>query len=158
MILWGIVGRKDMGKTTLVARLVSTLSARGLTVSTLKRTHHAVDLDTPGSDSHRHREAGARQVLLASDARVAVMEETAAPLSLATLLTRLEPCDVVLAEGWKAGDHPRIEAWRPGAAVPLAAEDATIRAVACPAGVAPLVGCPLLDLDDADAVADFLLR
>ena len=157
MILWGVVGRKDAGKTTLTERLVAELSGRGLAVSTLKRTHHAVDLDVAGTDSHRHRVAGARQVVLASDARVAVLEETPAPLSLVALLRRLEPCDVVLAEGWKAGDHARIEAWRGGAA-PLAAGDPGIRAVAAPRGLAVPVACDVLDLDDAGAVADYLLR
>lgn len=154
MIVWGIVGRKDSGKTTLTERLVAELSGRGLSVSTLKRTHHALDLETPGTDSHRHRVAGARQVILASDARLTVMEEVARP-SFAVLLTRLAPCDVVLAEGWKAGGHPRIEAWRGGAA-PLAVEDPGIRAVAAAAPCT--VAQPVLDLDDVGAIADFLLR
>ena len=156
MILWGIVGRKDAGKTTLTERLVAELTARGLRVSTMKRTHHALDLETPGTDTHRHRLAGASQVLLASDARVTVMEERAVPPSLTALLGRLAPCDVVLAEGWKSGTHPRIEAWRGGAA-PLAAADPGIRAVAAP-GARADVACPVLDLDDPSAVADFLLR
>jgi molybdopterin-guanine dinucleotide biosynthesis protein MobB len=148
------VGRKNAGKTTLTERLVTHLTARGLVVSTLKRTHHALDLDTPGTDSHRHRAAGARQVVLASDARTTVLEE--APLDLQTLLTRLAPCDVVLAEGWKHGHHPRIEAWRPETgALPLAAADPTIRAVA---STAPCdVAQPVLDLDDIPAIAALIL-
>ena len=153
-MLWGIVGRKDMGKTTLAERLVVELRGRGLSVSTLKRTHHALDLDTPGTDSHRHRLAGAAQTVLVSDARLTVMEEMGEPPTLLHALTRLAPVDVVLAEGWKAGPHPRIEAWRGGAA-PLAAGDPSIAAVA--ALTAPDVACPVLPLDDPAAVADFML-
>ena len=156
MRVWGIVGRKDAGKTTLTERLVGVLTARGLTVSTMKHTHHGVDLEVPGTDTHRHRAAGARQVLLASDARVAVMEERAG-LSFEALLARLQPCDVVLAEGWKRGTHDRIEVWRAACAgPPLAGDDPTIRAVATDAVVS--VGCHVLDLGDVDAVAAFLLR
>ena len=157
MRVWGIVGRKDAGKTTLTERLVAEMTARGLAVSTMKRTHHAVDLEVPGTDTHRHREAGARQVLLASDSRVAVMEETAEAASFDALVARLAPCDVVLAEGWKAGTHDRIEVWRAACAgPPLAGADVGIRALATDAAVA--VGCPVLDLGDVGAVADFLLR
>ena len=155
MSLWGIVGRKDMGKTTLTVALVEALSARGLTVSTLKRTHHALDLETPGTDSARHRGAGAAQTMLVSDARIAVMEEVEGP-TLLHALTRLAPCDVVLAEGWKRGSHRRIEAWRPGGAAPLAAEDAGIVAVAAPGGRAPVEGV-VLDLDDPGAIADWMM-
>ncbi|MBM2576151.1 molybdopterin-guanine dinucleotide biosynthesis protein B [Jannaschia sp. Os4] len=155
MSLWGIVGRKDMGKTTLTVALVEELTARGLVVSTLKRTHHALDLETPGTDSHRHRAAGAAQTMLVSDARITVMEEVAEP-SLLHALTRLSPCDVVLAEGWKAGRHRRIEVWRPGGAAPLAAGDPSIAVVAAPGARAPVEGV-VLDLDDVGAVADWML-
>ena len=154
MILMGVIGHKNVGKTTLTERLVAELTARGLIVSTLKRTHHALDLDTPGTDTHRHRMAGARQVMLATDARIALMEEVAEP-TLDDLLARLAPCDVVLAEGWKHGTHPRIEVWRPETgAPPLAAADPTIRAVA--AKGAPDVTQPVLDLDDVPAIADLI--
>lgn len=154
MILMGIVGHKDAGKTHLTERLVAELTTRGLTVSTLKRTHHRLDLDTPGTDTHRHRMAGAQQVVLASDHRLALMEELTEP-TLDDLLTRLAACDVVLAEGWKHGTHPRIEAWRPETgAPPLAASDPTIRVVA--AKGAPDVAQPVLDLDDIPAIADFI--
>ncbi|KIT15505.1 molybdopterin-guanine dinucleotide biosynthesis protein B [Jannaschia aquimarina] len=156
MILWGIVGRKNAGKTTLTERLVAELTGRGLVVSTLKRTHHALDLDVPGTDSHRHREAGARQVLLASDARVTLMEEVRQP-TLTDLLGRLAPCDVVLAEGWKHGSHPRIEVWREACgASPLAADDPTIAAIACDTD--PGTEHPRLDVDDIAGIADWISR
>jgi len=131
MRLIGIVGHKNGGKTTLTERLVAHYVAEGRTVSTLKRSHHALDLDTPGTDSHRHRIAGARQVLLASDARLTTFEELAAPVPLETLVGRLAPCDIVLAEGWKSGTHFRIEAWRAACtAPPLCDTDPTIAALA----------------------------
>ncbi|CTQ31608.1 molybdopterin-guanine dinucleotide biosynthesis protein B [Jannaschia rubra] len=154
MILMGIVGHKNAGKTTLTEALVTELSSRGLRVSTLKRTHHAVDLETPGTDTHRHRQAGAHQVLLASDRRLTLMEEVREPM-LTHLLTRLSPCDVVLAEGWKSGTHPRIEVWRPEVGQPpLARRDGTIIAVACTGD--PGVDCPTLDLGDVGKVAEFI--
>ncbi|MEM8823243.1 MAG: molybdopterin-guanine dinucleotide biosynthesis protein B [Pseudomonadota bacterium] len=155
MILMGITGHKNVGKTTLTESLVRHLTSKGLTVSTLKRTHHMLDLETAGTDSHRHRKAGAYQTLLASDARLTLMEE--GPRDLQTLLTRLSPCDVVLAEGWKDGHHARIEVWRPETGQPpLAKSDPTFKAVAA---TGPCdVTVPILDLDDISAIADFILR
>ncbi|MFO6464491.1 molybdopterin-guanine dinucleotide biosynthesis protein B [Jannaschia sp. KMU-145] len=153
MRLIGIVGHKNAGKTTLAERLVAHWTTEGLTVSTLKRTHHALDLDAPGTDSHRHRIAGARQVVLASDARVTTFEE-GGPRDLATLLTRLAPCDIAVAEGWKRGDHFRIEVWQPETGQPpLAATDPTIAAVAAPGPCE--VAQPVLPLDDIAAIARF---
>ncbi|PWJ22016.1 molybdopterin-guanine dinucleotide biosynthesis protein B [Jannaschia seohaensis] len=152
MRLIGIIGRKDCGKTTLTERLVAHYVAQGLTVSTLKRSHHSLDLDTPGTDSHRHRMAGARQVVLASDARLHCFEELDAPMPLETLMTRLAPCDIVLAEGWKSGTHFRIEAWRAACgAPPLIEADPTIAALAAdtPHPRAHFA------LDDIAAIAEF---
>lgn len=164
---FGIVGRKDSGKTHLVVRLVRELRARGLAVSTIKHTHHHdIELDAPGKDSWRHREAGAGEVILASDRRWFLVHEPAAgqPPTLDSLLQRLAPCDIVLVEGYKdfAG-HARLEVYRPaasGAAGPLAATDPGIAAVACPAGAGPRpwpAGVAALDLDDTAAIADWLL-
>lgn len=153
MILLGVIGHKDAGKTTLVEALIGELTARGLRVSTLKRTHHAIDLEIPGTDTHRHRMAGAAQVILATDRRLMLMEEVAEP-SLDHLLSRLAPCDLVLAEGWKRGPHPRLEVWRPETGrPPLAAADPTILAVAATGD--PGVAQPVLPLGDVSAIADF---
>lgn len=155
MILRGVIGRKNAGKTTLTTRLVTELSARGLVVSTLKHTHHALDLDTPGTDTFRHRQAGAAQVLMATDARLFLMEEVSQAPKPEDLMKRLAPCDVVLAEGWKFGTHPRIEAWRPEVGQPpLAQSDPGILAVAAKGD--PDVDQPVLDLDDIPSIADFL--
>jgi len=154
-----IVGTSGSGKTTLIERLIPTLNARGLSVSTIKHAHgHPVELDTPGKDSHRHRLAGAAEVIVASDhgwARIAASPE---PASLEYLVAQLRPVDVVLVEGFKqlAGLY-RVEVFR-GPGTPLALADAGISAVAAPRGVA-LSGYagPTLPLEDIAAIAEFLL-
>jgi molybdopterin-guanine dinucleotide biosynthesis protein MobB len=163
----GIIGRKDSGKTHLVVRLVAEFRRRGLSVSTIKHTHHHdVELDVPGKDSYRHREAGAAEVIVASDRGWFLVHPAAAqaqPPSLADLVARLAPCDLVLVEGYKGlSSHPRIEVYRPGttALEPLAAADPGIGAVACPPQLA-LARWPAqatrLALDDTAAIAGFIL-
>lgn len=155
MKIFGIVGWKNTGKTGLMERLVAEFTARGLRVSTIKHTHHAVDLDPPGTDSFRHRAAGAAEVALVSQSRVAVMQELrGAPEPLPQdLLARMQPVDLVLVEGFKTAPHPKIETHR-GQSALIAADDPTIRAVAsdCPVKVT----CPVLDLNDTGAIADFI--
>ncbi|MEO1458629.1 MAG: molybdopterin-guanine dinucleotide biosynthesis protein B, partial [Pseudomonadota bacterium] len=100
MRVYGVVGWKNAGKTTLVERLVAEIVARGFRVSTVKHTHHGVDVDRPGKDSHRHRQAGAGQVILASSARWALMSELrgAPEPPLEALIGRLDPVDLVIVE------------------------------------------------------------
>ena len=110
-------GWKNAGKTGLMERLVAEFTARGMSVSTIKHAHHAVDVDQPGTDSYRHREAGAREVVLASARRFAVMHELrdAEEPTLEALIARLAPVDLVLVEGYKRAPHPKIEAYRAAA-------------------------------------------
>ena len=157
MRIYGVTGWKNAGKTGLMERLVSEFTARGVGVSTLKHAHHSFDVDHPGKDSHRHREAGARQVLLASGMRWALMSELrdAPEPPLDALLARLDPVDLVLVEGWKRDRHPKVEAWRPETGNPLIApDDHTIRAVAAKGRVE--IDRPVFDLDDTAAIADFI--
>lgn len=159
MKLWGITGRKNSGKTHLMERLVAEFTRRGLAVSTVKHAHHAVDIDQPGRDSYRHREAGAHEVIVASQRRWALMHELrgADEPALDALLARLAPVDLVLVEGYKAAPHPKIEAHRAETGQPLLATgNPTIRAVASNAAPAGLA-VPVLDLDDTDAIAGFIL-
>ncbi|EAR50378.1 molybdopterin-guanine dinucleotide biosynthesis protein B [Oceanicola granulosus HTCC2516] len=157
MKVFGIAGFKNAGKTGLMERLVAEISGRGLAVSTLKHAHHSFDVDRPGKDSRRHRDAGARQVLIASDRRWALMSETDEPAPLEALLARLDPVDLVLVEGWKRAGIPKVEAWREAAGHPLMApDDPWVRAVASDVPVP--VACPRFELDDTAAIADFLLR
>ncbi|WP_109312935.1 molybdopterin-guanine dinucleotide biosynthesis protein B [Ruegeria sp. AU67] len=159
MRVFGVTGWKNAGKTGLVERLVTEITGRGFSVSTVKHAHHAVDVDQTGTDSFRHREAGASEVLLASGKRIAVMQELrgAPEPPLADLLARLLPVDLVLIEGFKRESHPKVEAFRAEAGNALMApENSTIRAVASDT---PLqVQVPVFDLDNTAAVADFILK
>ena len=158
MKLYGIVGYKNAGKTGLMERLVTEITGRGFTVSTLKHAHHTFDVDQPGKDSHRHRVAGAHQVLLASGTRWALMTELrdAPEPPLSDLLTRLDPVDLVLVEGYKRDAHPKVEAHRAVTGNPLIArDDDTVRAVASDS---PLdLDRPVFDLNDTKTIADFIL-
>ncbi|MEO0999466.1 MAG: molybdopterin-guanine dinucleotide biosynthesis protein B [Pseudomonadota bacterium] len=157
MILWGITGWKNSGKTTLTARLVAEMGRRGLRVSTLKHTHHGIDLDRPGKDTFRHREAGAVEVVLASSARMAILREhREGEPPLAEVLARLAPVDLVLIEGYKASAHPKIEVRRAAApGPPLADGDPSVRAIAADGPVESAL--PVFALDDARGIADFIL-
>ena len=115
MRIFGLVGRSGSGKTTLIAALLPELRARGLTVSTIKHAHHGFDLDQPGKDSFRHREAGAKEVMLVADSRWALMHEIgdAPDPPLEDLVARLAPVDFVVIEGFHTHGHPAIEVYRP---------------------------------------------
>jgi len=158
MNVFGVTGWKNAGKTGLMERLVAEINGRGHSVSTLKHAHHTFDVDHPGKDSHRHRLAGASQVLLASTERWALMNEHrgAEEPSLSELLDKLEPVDVVLIEGWKRDSHPKVEAWRAETGNPLIApNDPTILAVASDTSFE--IDRPMFDLDDTAAIANFIL-
>lgn len=158
MRIYGVVGWKNAGKTGLMERLVTEITSRGISVSTIKHAHHSFDVDHEGKDSFRHRQAGATEVLLASRNRFALMHELRQEQepSLDDLLPRLSPVDLVLIEGYKRDQHPKIEAHRAETGNPLIApDDPTIRAVASDT---PLdLDRPVFDLDDTKAIADFVL-
>lgn len=158
MKLWGVVGWKNTGKTGLMERLVTEFTGRGLRVSTLKHAHHRFDIDHPGKDSHRHRVAGATEVLLASRNRWALMHELRdeEEPALETLLAKLTPVDLVLIEGYKRDKHPKVEAHRGAVNTPLIAlGDPTVKAIASDSG-ATAEGRPTFDLNDTLAIADFI--
>ena len=114
MKVLGIVGWSGSGKTTLLTALLPLLRARGLTVSTVKHTHHGFDMDRPGKDTYRHREAGAHEVLVAAGTRWALLHEVIGPEpSLPELLARMQPVDLVLVEGFKTHPFPKLEVHRP---------------------------------------------
>lgn len=157
--VFGVTGWKNSGKTTLLTRLVAELTRRGHRVATVKHAHHAFDIDQPGTDSFRHREAGACEVLIVSGHRWALMhelrEEEEPPLE--EMLARLSPCDLVMVEGYKRERHPKIEARRAASAKsdPLAPGDASIVAIAADHPVDDEER-PTFDLDDVAALADFV--
>jgi molybdopterin-guanine dinucleotide biosynthesis protein MobB len=159
MRVYGVTGWKNSGKTTLVERLVGEITGRGFSVSTVKHAHHAFDVDREGKDSHRHRAAGAAQVLVSSRRRWALMTELRGgpEPALDAILARLDPVDLVLVEGYKRDRHPKIETRRAATAQALiAAGDATVEAVASDAALAGLA-VPVFALDDVPAIADFIL-
>ena len=158
MRIFGLAGWSGSGKTTLLAALIPELVARGLSVSTIKHAHHDFDIDRPGKDSWRHRQAGAREVMVASARRWALMRELRgdAEPSLDELVRRLGPVDVVIVEGFKRHPHPKLEVHRPSLGKPLLyPDDPHIIAIASDEPfAAPL---PLLSLADPAAVAGFML-
>lgn len=159
MNVFGITGWKNSGKTTLTEQLVSAFAARGFRVATIKHAHHTFEVDQPGTDSYRHRAAGAFETAIVSSRRWAIMHELHEEdePSLPEILARLSPCDLVLVEGFKKGPHPKIECRRRAARdqAPLADTVPNIVAIAADH---PLEGgaLPFFQLDDAEGIADFI--
>ena len=157
--VFGLAGWSGSGKTTLMRALIPALIGCGLRVSTLKHAHHAFDIDQPGKDSYEHREAGATEVLVASAERWALMHELRGAPEPTTerLIGLMTPVDLVLIEGFKREDHDKIEVHRPVLGKPLlCVHDPHIVAVASDAALAGL-SVPRLDLNDAAAIADFVI-
>lgn len=156
MKVFGVAGWKNSGKTHLVERLLAEFTVQGLRVSTIKHAHHQVDLDQPGKDSHRHRTAGAEEVMVVSGARWALMHELRKEPepTLDELLAKMTTVDLVLVEGFKTGPHPKIEVNRAGTGQPLLAlDDPSIRAVATDTPEVYALDRPVLQLDDTTAIA-----
>ena len=159
MKVFGIAGYSGAGKTTLLEKLIPRLISRGLKVSVIKHAHHGFDIDRPGKDSYRHREAGAAEVLLACGERWALMHELREQVHppLEYLLSRLQSCDLVLIEGFKTGDFPKLEVWRPalfkaplGPGWPGIVATASDEPQRVPHG-------PALDLHDIPAIAQLVM-
>jgi len=157
--VFGFAGWSGSGKTTLIEQLIPRFVLRGLKVSLIKHAHHSFDIDRPGKDSHRHREAGASEVLITSDQRWVLMHELRdeAEPDLKRQLERFSPCDLVLVEGYKHAEIPKLEVYRPSFGKPLLhPQDPNIVAIAADAPVASSV--PRLDLNDPDAIAEFIIQ
>ncbi|AKI01984.1 molybdopterin guanine dinucleotide biosynthesis accessory protein MobB [Hoeflea sp. IMCC20628] len=157
--VFGITGWKDSGKTTLTCLLVEEFTRRGYRVATVKHAHHLFDVDHQGTDSYRHRLAGAGEVAIVSGRRWAIMHELgdADEPSLKDVLAKLSPCDLVLIEGYKREGHPKIEARRLATSErePLSNADANICAIAADH---PVTGAtiPVFALDDIAGIADMI--
>lgn len=155
----GLAGWSGAGKTTLIEKLIPELNRRGFSVSTLKHAHHAFDMDRPGKDSHRHREAGARQVLVASAHRLALLTELrdGPEPRLSDLLPMFSAVDIVLIEGFRSDVHTKIEIHRAGNGKPLRySDDPQIVALVSDLADSP-PGLPHAHLDDVAGVADLVL-
>ena len=155
----GIAGWSGSGKTTLITKLIPLLAGRGVRVATLKHAHHAFDVDQPGKDSYEHRKAGACEVIVSSARRWVQMHEVGdgPEATLAQLLARLSPCDLVLVEGFKTAQHPKMEVFRRAVGkMPLHPEDPRIIAIASDQEF-PGAGIPRVDINDIEAIAEMVL-
>jgi len=160
MHVFGLAGWSGSGKTMLLTRLLPALIARGLTVSTVKHAHHEFDVDQPGKDSWNHRQAGAREVMVASARRWALMHEhrDAREPTLEELLNHMSPVDLVLVEGFKTGNFPKLEVHRAALGKPLLyPEDDSIVALACDDAEVPAATLPRLRLGDIDGICDLIV-
>jgi molybdopterin-guanine dinucleotide biosynthesis protein B len=159
MTPFAVAGSSGSGKTTLILKLVPLLIGRGFSVSTVKQAHETFDVDKPGKDSFEHRRAGAREVMVSSARRWALMHEyrDEPEWGMDALLGRMTPVDLVIVEGFRAWPAPRIEVHRPALGKPLlCAEDPHLVAIASDAPV-PGAAVPVLDLNDPAAVAAFIV-
>ena len=161
--VFGITGWKNSGKTTLVVNLIKTLRKRGFRISTLKHAHHNFDIDKVGTDSHKHREAGAQEVLIASGNRWALMHELIAEqeANMGELLARMAPVDLVIIEGYKLEEHPKLQVIRAENNTDALPESANnLVALVSDAILEPAdYGCkgPLFTLDNVEGIADFIV-
>lgn len=160
----GIMGRSGSGKTTLLSDLIPVLIEMGLSVSTVKHTHHHFDVDKPGKDSYRHREVGAKEVLLTSSQRWALLHEVrdAPEPDMVEMMAHMSPVDVVLIEGFKSHDFPKIEVYRPSLGKPvigrakqnvvaIATDEADHKAVLD-------LNVEILDLGNVKAIGEFIVE
>jgi molybdopterin-guanine dinucleotide biosynthesis protein B len=162
MKIMGFAGYSGSGKTTLIEQLIPHFTHRGLRVSLIKHAHHEFDIDKPGKDSFRHREAGASEVMLVSERRWALMHELRDEQepSLDEQIARLSPCDLILVEGFKSSPIPKIEIHRPALGKPrFRDENMNIIALACDAKdtAEDSAALPQLDLNNPDQIANFIL-
>jgi molybdopterin-guanine dinucleotide biosynthesis protein B len=165
MKIFGIAGHSGMGKTTLLERLVPAIASRALVVSLVKHSHKNIDIDRPGKDSYRLRESGCKEVLLLGNDRWALMHELrgAPEPSLDYLLDRMQHCDLVLIEGFKHGDFPKLEVWRASVGTPTLWPDwPGIIAIASDTPTSPseqtvTPGLTQLGLTDIESIAEFVM-
>jgi len=160
MRIIGLAGWSGSGKTTLIKKLIPRLIARGIRVSTLKHAHHGFDLDQPGKDSFFHRAAGATEVIISSSKRWAILHELRdePEWDLRALVAKMSPVDLVLVEGFKRDEFPKLEIHRIANGKPLIhPDDPHIIAIASDVAL-PDLKIPVVNLDDIEAIADLLLE
>ncbi|MBX3535244.1 MAG: molybdopterin-guanine dinucleotide biosynthesis protein B [Xanthobacteraceae bacterium] len=158
MRIIGLAGWSGAGKTTLVTQLIPVFRARGLKVSTVKHAHKGFDIDLPGKDSHRHREAGATEVFVASGVRWALVHELRdePEPDLADIIPMLAPVDLLIVEGFKRHRHPKVEIYRPEVGKPLLhPDDDYIVAITSNAEV-PEAKVPVIPINDIKKIADVM--
>jgi molybdopterin-guanine dinucleotide biosynthesis adapter protein len=159
MKIFGLAGWSGSGKTTLLTLLIPELTGRGISVSTIKHAHHRFDIDTPGKDSYKHRKAGAREVMVTSVDRWALMHENRGEgePDVDTLVAKMAPVDLLLIEGFKSYPHEKLEVYRTSVGKSLLApEDDSIVAIACDGALSD-INRPVLNLDDIPGIGDFVI-
>lgn len=160
MQIFGIIGWQNSGKTTLITQLISYIRSHQFSVSTIKHAHHGFDIDKPGKDSYKHREAGASEVLISSANRWALMHEITDrnEFGLDQLLTKITPVDLVLIEGFKSEPHPKIEVYRSSLGKePIWPNDPSVIAIATDEDIS-VSGRAVLDLSDIENIGEFILN
>ena len=160
MKVFGITGWSGSGKTTLMVKLLPELIGCGLTVSTMKHSHHSFDLDHEGKDSFRHRQAGASEVIISSSTRWALMHELRGDKepSMEDLIERVTPVDLLLVEGFKEHKHDKLEIYRESIGKPMRCnEDDNIGAVASDKAIRKL-HIPVIDLNKTSVIANFIIE
>jgi molybdopterin-guanine dinucleotide biosynthesis protein B len=160
MKVLGLTGWSGSGKTTLIVKLIPELVARGVRVSTMKHAHHAFDVDKPGKDSYRHREAGATEVLVSSEHRWALMHEHRGDTepSAVELMRHMSPVDLLLIEGFKREPHEKLEIYRRDLGKPLLSTDDPTFVAILSDGAVPETGLPVIDLNDTLAITAFIIQ
>ena len=159
MKVFGLAGWSGSGKTTLLTKLIPEFVDCGITVSTIKHAHHRFDIDTPGKDSYKHRQAGATEVMVTSIERWALMHENfgKGEPKIETLVDQMTPVDLILIEGFKNHPHNKLEVHRSSLGKPLlATNDENIVAIACDTHLTE-IHLPVLHLDDIPRIAEFIL-
>lgn len=152
-----IVGKSDAGKTTLIEKLLVELTERGWRVATIKRDAHSFEVDYPGKDSYRHREAGAAAVVVSSATRLFLTVKQNGEEPLSSIRDRyLSHYDLVLTEGYRRADAPKIEVHREACSPDLLCDPRSDNLIAVVSDRRWELPVPVFDLDDAHAVADFI--
>jgi molybdopterin-guanine dinucleotide biosynthesis protein B len=158
--VFGISGWKNSGKTTLTSAVIKELTARGLRVSSVKHAHHNVDVDQEGTDSFKHRTSGASEVMLASSKRFALMHEISdgeEEWSLDQLLEKMSAVDLILVEGFKSSNIPKIQTIR-NVSLGNEGQGQINNIIAFAADMPIETELPVLDIDDVTSVADFIIN
>ena len=160
MRIIGLAGWSGSGKTTLITKVIPRLIARDLKVSTLKHAHHGFDVDHPGKDSFFHREAGATEVIISSAKRFAILHELRGEpeWNLPELLAKISPVDLVLIEGYKRDNFPKLEVHRAENGKPLIQPDDPLVVAIASDRPLPQAKVPVVDLNDVEAIVDILLK
>lgn len=149
-----VVGTSDSGKTTLIEKLLREIKNRGYRVATIKHDVHGFDIDKPGKDTWRHAQAGADVVVISSPVKLAMIEKVVEELTLDEIIARINNVDLIMTEGYKRGDKPKIEVFRACMERDLLCGPQELVAIASDTPFD--IGVPCLDINDAAGLVDII--